>query len=179
MGEEDPSMYAHFEPMVQPTDIPKDLVKQEFLNIYWEKRASYLEMLRTTYPEIHPVGEPFEYFDARDAVVWIDPLDGTSDFVGGNLPAVTVLIGLSLKGVSRLGVVHTPFTEENSNLGRTHFGSIEHGLFQLPFDEKLTKIGSDAYKTRVPTYLEPFNHTEVPQEDHEFQIATSISHFSS
>lgn len=53
--------------------------------------------------------KPFTHFSAKDAVVWIDPLDGTSDFVKGNLPAVTVLIGLSIKGESRIGIVHNPF----------------------------------------------------------------------
>jgi len=38
----------------------------------------------------------FETFKVSDAVVWIDPLDGTSDFVKGTLDAVTVLIGLSI-----------------------------------------------------------------------------------
>lgn len=38
----------------------------------------------------------FESFNTNNAVVWIDPLDGTSDFVKGNLPACTVLIGLTI-----------------------------------------------------------------------------------
>jgi 3'(2'), 5'-bisphosphate nucleotidase len=46
-------------------------------------------------------------------VVWVDPLDGTSDFVAGNLTAVTVLIGVSIKGVSRIGIVHNPFSDED------------------------------------------------------------------
>ena len=56
---------------------------------------------------------PFEKFNLKDAVVWIDPLDGTSDFVNGNLPAVTVLIGLSINGYSRIGIVHNPFSEDD------------------------------------------------------------------
>ena len=51
----------------------------------------------------------FETFNTRDSVIWIDPLDGTNDFVKGNLPAVTVLIGLSINGVSKAGIVHNPF----------------------------------------------------------------------
>ena len=46
----------------------------------------------------------FESFSTKDAVVWIDPLDGTSDFVKGTLSAVTVLIGLSIKDKSRIGI---------------------------------------------------------------------------
>jgi len=45
--------------------------------------------------------------------VWVDPLDGTSDFVIGNLTAVTVLIGLAINDYSRIGIVHHPFSEED------------------------------------------------------------------
>ena len=48
-------------------------------------------------------------------MVWIDPLDGTSDFTKGNLSAVTVLIGLSIKGVSRIGIVHSPFFDKHGD----------------------------------------------------------------
>lgn len=41
--------------------------------------------------------------------MWVDPLDGTNDFVKGNLSAVTVLIGLSIDGIPKIGVVHHPF----------------------------------------------------------------------
>lgn len=109
------------------------------------------------------------------AVVWIDPLDGTSDFVKGNLPAVTVLIGLSIDGYSRLGIVHSPFSEEDPEKGRTIFGTIEHGAFKLFYDE--TKSKEEMMK-RIPEYMEPFDHNEIPHEDHKFVVAASISHFS-
>ena len=38
----------------------------------------------------------FDEIDTSNAVVWIDPLDGTKDFTNGNLSAVTVLIGLAV-----------------------------------------------------------------------------------
>lgn len=66
--------------------------------------------MRKTYSIDEISSDDFETFNTKDAVVWIDPLDGTSDFVKGNLPAVTVLIGLSIKGFSRAGVVHNPFS---------------------------------------------------------------------
>ena len=81
--------------------------------------------MKRTYPDIINDGSLFETFDPKEAIVWIDPLDGTNDFVKGNLPAVTVLIGLCINGVSRIGIVHNPFTEEDSNMGRTLVGSVE------------------------------------------------------
>ena len=123
---------------MQPSEIFRDLIKQETLNSYQHKRKDYIESIRSINPEITPKGIYFETFDIKDAVVWIDPLDGTNDFVRGNLPAVTVLIGLSINGISRLGVVHNPFTEEHPTKGRTLFGTIEHGLLSLDYDETMS-----------------------------------------
>ena len=103
------------------------------MNKHQTKRSEYLEILKACYPEIDN-STLFETFDPKDAVVWIDPLDGTSDFVSGNLSAVTVLIGLSIKGISRIGIVHNPFSDDaDPTKGRTLFGSIEHGLFKLDY----------------------------------------------
>jgi len=147
--------YAMYEPVIQPSDINKGLIKQEMLNAFQEKRREYLETMRHTYPEISPKGVLFEKFNVKDAVVWIDPLDGTNDFVKGNLSAVTVLIGLSINGISRIGVVHNPFREDEPSKGVTLFGTIEHGLLSLDYEENMA---DEAYKGRTPTYIEPFDH---------------------
>jgi 3'-phosphoadenosine 5'-phosphosulfate (PAPS) 3'-phosphatase len=47
-----------------------------------------------------------DFIEAEKAIVWIDPLDGTKDFTLGNLDAVTILIGLAIDGIPKLGVVH-------------------------------------------------------------------------
>ena len=68
--------------------------------------------------------DSFSEFSTEKAVVWIDPLDGTKDFTNGNLSAVTVLIGLAINGIPKLGIVHNPFkTNENDGIGHTIFGS--------------------------------------------------------
>ena len=54
--------------------------------------------------------------------------------MNGNLPAVTVLIGLSLNGNSRLGIVHQPFSDEDSEKGKTIFATPEHGAFKLDYN---------------------------------------------
>jgi 3'-phosphoadenosine 5'-phosphosulfate (PAPS) 3'-phosphatase len=94
----------------------------------------YLEQLNSRYGPNEISLEPFRSFDTKDAVVWIDPLDGTKEFVRGNLTSVTVLIGLSLNGYSRFGIVHQPYSHANSNHGVTYFGSGEHGTFQMDYD---------------------------------------------
>lgn len=122
-----------------------------------------------------PKGVSFETFDVKDATVWIDPLDGTNDFVGGNLSAVTVLIGLTINGLSRIGVVHNPFTDEDPTKGRTLFGTIEHGLLSLVYDQNMSE---ETYKAREVNYIEPFDHLEVPKDDLKLVVATSLTHYS-
>lgn len=97
----------------QITDSVKQYVKQAFLNESHSKRLAYITQLRKTYGADEVSSEMFETFSTKDAVVWIDPLDGTTDFVNGNLPAVTVLIGLSINEKSRIGIVHKPFSDED------------------------------------------------------------------
>jgi 3'(2'), 5'-bisphosphate nucleotidase len=117
----------------------------------------------------------FKEFNTKDAVVWIDPLDGTKDFVNGNLPAVTVLIGLSIKGFAKVGIVHNPFSDEDSSKGRTIFGSVEHGAFRVFYEHTM----SDAdLKKRDPEYLEPFDIDADPAHDHNMAVAASLTHFS-
>ena len=91
------------------------------------------------------------------------------------MPAVTVLIGLSIKDRSRLGIVHNPFTEENEQLGKTIFGSAEHGVFKVAYDRNTSPADQLA---REITYMDPFNLEEQPAEDHQIRVAASLSHFS-
>lgn len=138
------------------------------------RRGWIEDTLRTYYGEDEVSIDPWETFNTKDAVVWIDPLDGTSDFVKGNLPAVTVLIGLSIKDKSRLGIVHNPFSEDDREVGKTIFGSAEHGVFKVLSDKNLT---TEELVGRDIEYLEPFN-VEEPDEDHSIKVAASLSHFS-
>ena len=66
--------------------------------------------------------------------MWIDPLDGTNDFTRGNVHFVTVLIGLSVNGVPKAGVIHKPFKDGNLEMSETYFGSLETGSFRWDFD---------------------------------------------
>ena len=73
------------------------------------------------------------------------------------MPAVTVLIGLAIKGKSRAGVVHNPFSEEDRELGKTFYGTAEHGCYYLGYNKNSTERENLA---REPLYLEPFDNTE-------------------
>lgn len=93
------------------------------------------------------VYDSFDSFGTENAVVWIDPLDGTKDFTQGNLSAVTVLIGLTINGIPKVGVVHNPFrTNDNDGKGSTIFATQEHGAFRLDFDSKMNAAELGARK---------------------------------
>jgi 3'-phosphoadenosine 5'-phosphosulfate (PAPS) 3'-phosphatase len=122
------------------------------------------------------IWEDFSHFSTDNAVVWIDPLDGTKDYVLGNLSAVTVLIGLAIEGHPKLGVVHHPFrSNENDGFGMTMFASQEHGLFKLDYNHLMTKAD---LQSRVPTYIEPFNPCEQFSDEYKIKVAASLNNFN-
>jgi len=61
-----------------------------------------------------------------DVVVWVDPLDGTSEYTQGLLEHVTVLIGIAVKDRPVGGVIHQPYYNYKngveSEIGRTIWG---------------------------------------------------------
>eukprot|EP00117_Sycon_ciliatum_P037718 scpid9364/ scgid28152/ 3&apos; Bisphosphate 3&apos; PAP-inositol 1,4-phosphatase len=74
--------------------------------------------------------------DGSDVVVWVDPLDGTSEFTAGFWDNVTVLIGIAVKGEAACGVIHQPFfgmspdnPTPSSSAGRTCWGITGVGSF--------------------------------------------------
>ena len=84
--------------------------------------------LRRLQPHVLPFWTQFDTF--LQLVVWVDPLDGTSEFTQGLLDHVTVLIGVAWKGKSIGGVIHQPyFNYQNTGaeLGRTMWGLIGLG----------------------------------------------------
>lgn len=48
-------------------------------------------------------------YEIEHLCVWVDPLDGTLDFVKGDFDNVTTLIGVSYKNESLMGVISQPF----------------------------------------------------------------------
>ena len=106
--------------------------------------------------------------------MWVDPLDGTKDFVNGNLASVTVLIGLTIDEHSRFGIVHNPFSASDNGKGATFFGSAEHGCFTVPYEHTMS---TEDLLRRPIQYLPPFDPTENLREDHEIRVAASLNHF--
>lgn len=73
----------------------------------------------------------FSTTPAKDIVVWVDPLDGTSEYTQGLLDHVTVLIGLAVNGKAVGGVIHQPYYNYKSDptsQGRTLWGLVGLGV---------------------------------------------------
>nr|XP_021186363.2 3'(2'),5'-bisphosphate nucleotidase 1 isoform X3 [Helicoverpa armigera] len=68
----------------------------------------------------------------EDIVVWVDPLDGTSEYTQGFLEHVTVLIGISVNEKPVAGVIHQPYYKTmlggEKIIGRTIWGLQEVGV---------------------------------------------------
>ncbi|CAL7949584.1 unnamed protein product [Xylocopa violacea] len=65
-----------------------------------------------------------EEIDPKDVCVWVDPLDGTSEYTQGLVEHVTVLVGVAIGRTAIGGVIHQPYYKntENEILGRTLWG---------------------------------------------------------
>ncbi|KAL3117336.1 hypothetical protein niasHT_006363 [Heterodera trifolii] len=89
-----------------------------------------LEVLRSD----ERVPDDLRRIELQDLVVWVDPLDGTSDFTKSKdnralLRHVTVLIGITYKGRPVAGIVHQPFY--NGEQSRTVWSIVGVGTFGL------------------------------------------------
>lgn len=75
----------------------------------------------------------------KDVVVWVDPLDGTSEYTQGLVGHVTVLIGLAVKGRSVGGVIHQPFSSTETTEGRSIYALEGMGCFGFKTCSDITK----------------------------------------
>lgn len=83
--------------------------------------------------------EMYKDINVKDLCVFIDPLDGTKEFLNGNLQAVLILIGISYKGQAIAGVM-------NRTYGDIYCGIVGTGGFifhENIFIEIQTKIYED------------------------------------
>ena len=77
-----------------------------------EAERAQRRMIEAVFPGHRIIGEEFGESGGEDEYCWVlDPVDGTRSFVCG-LTSWATLIGLERRGVSVLGVVDQPFTDE-------------------------------------------------------------------
>jgi 3'(2'), 5'-bisphosphate nucleotidase len=173
-GEESDESTAKVESAVKPEELTADVldfIKTQKMMEKQKERLPFIADLhaKDIYTEDEIASAPFETFNTKGAVVWIDPLDGTSDYCRGNIGAVTVLIGLTINDKSRAGVVHMPFSAlPDKSQGRTLFGTGEHGMYSVQYTADMQTKDMVA---RVAEYSAPYD--KKMEADHEIRVAVS------
>jgi len=84
-------------------------------------------------PEIFAKISP-ESFNINEAIVWVDPIDGTANFINGELDGVTTLIGVSINSKATIGIIGKYYRkiitkDNNSELifdPKCYFGHIDY-----------------------------------------------------
>lgn len=112
---------------------------------------------------------PEELIDIKDedCIIWVDPLDGTSEYTQGFLEHVTVLIGIAYKNSAIGGVIHQPYYKhETGEVGRTIWGlkGIGTGGFELkcaPENQFIVTTTRSHSNPIVQSALDALNPTEV------------------
>ncbi|CAG0917297.1 unnamed protein product [Notodromas monacha] len=91
----------------------------------WVQRFELKPVLETV---LDPFGgkecpDALKSVNLEDVIIWLDPMDGTSEFMAGLVEHVTILIGVALMGKPVAGIVHQPFWKSLKNdeelVGRT------------------------------------------------------------
>lgn len=136
---------------------PRDLVTEADRRI----NAFLCERLKDAFPDDLIVGEESGFSGPIDASrAWfVDPVDGTSDFVQRN-GEWSIMIGLALDARARLGVVVQPAT------GDTYYAVHGEGAFH--------RVGSGRRQLRVSDLAEPHAATMVNSRNHPDPRATAL-----
>mmetsp|Transcript_96484 Transcript_96484/g.268130 ORF Transcript_96484/g.268130 Transcript_96484/m.268130 type:complete len:325 (+) Transcript_96484:64-1038(+) len=99
-----------------------------------EETQASLQEVATPFAEVLPLADAFEVpaelaesLTMTDTCLWVDPLDGTIEFVRGNLQHVCVLIGIAVRDRPVAGVVLEPFV--GGEQGRVTYGAVGVGVF--------------------------------------------------
>ncbi|VVC27269.1 Inositol monophosphatase, conserved site,Inositol monophosphatase-like,Inositol [Cinara cedri] len=95
--------------------------------------------------------------------IWIDPLDGTSEFTKGLIDHVTILIGVCVNDDAVAGVIYQPFWK---NQGRALWGLVGSGVggFELkepPTDNKVYVTTRSHYDKTIESFIDGLKPCEI------------------
>ena len=91
---------------------------------------------------------------AADLVLFVDPLDGTGEFVSGRMHCVSVIIGIAHKGKPLAGVISRPFPDLN-NPSTCLYGVVGVGAFLDHQRIGINRVPNTVYK--IATTLKKSN----------------------
>merc|ERR1712150_119068 len=101
-----------------------------------------------------------------EITLWLDPLDGTAEFIDGLLSHVTTLIGIAYEGKAIAGIINQPFYKNaDGTMGRSIWGIKGVGAFGFQRQDKkpgqiLTTSRSHMDET-VKSCIESMEPTEI------------------
>eukprot|EP00792_Barthelona_sp_PAP020_P010949 TRINITY_DN4704_c0_g1_i1.p1 TRINITY_DN4704_c0_g1~~TRINITY_DN4704_c0_g1_i1.p1 ORF type:complete len:307 (-),score=94.68 TRINITY_DN4704_c0_g1_i1:104-991(-) len=86
----------------------------------------------------------FPEFDQKKLVMFIDPLDGTREYVEHHIEKVSTLVGFTYENRPVAGIIHSPFAAFDDKLGKTIWCCKGVGIFgfEPKFDDKLSILFS-------------------------------------
>eukprot|EP00982_Pelagococcus_subviridis_P015775 31426-Pelagococcus_subviridis.AAC.4 len=116
-------------------DVVDEAISMEDLDVAAAQVAAWEIQLPTTNSSSSGGGQ------GGEITVWVDPLDGTREYVEGpeHRGGVTSLIGIAVDGVPVAGVIHQPFV--GGDRGRTLWGGVGFGVWSHAPTTK--KFGGD------------------------------------
>ena len=130
------------------------------------------EVLGKTLPE------NLQNVKASDVTIWIDPLDGTMEFIDRLLHHVTILIGVAVGDKAVAGVINQPFfgfddeSKKPDQWGRSIWGVVGLGSFG-PFEQK--PLPKDKVILHLVDYLNKTFRKLFAQRDHtRRQLSTPV-----
>ena len=71
-------MYNHIEPTIREYDLIEDLISEDLISKHIETRKDYMKKIQGDDYLENPLD-----IELKNAAAYIDPLDGTKDFVSG------------------------------------------------------------------------------------------------
>lgn len=96
---------------------------------------------------------------AQDITVWIDPLDGTQEYMEGHYEYVTTMVGIAVGGVPVAGVIHQPFPERSAASTSTYWAWKNHGVCPLLRSLHISPQGKSILQPearQTPAYTIPY-----------------------
>lgn len=116
-------------------------------------------------PKILDLECPKSLLDVTEdqVTIWVDPLDGTSEFTKGLIDHVTILIGVCVNDEAVAGVIYQPFWQ---NRGRALWGLVGSGVggFELkepPQTKKVYVTSRSHYDKAIEQFIDGLKPCEV------------------
>ncbi len=183
MSEEDDENTKNIQPTLLPDKIYTDLLSEEMLAYSFRKRKEQLKHYNERENGLGALNEEEALnFYQEDVKLWVDPLDGTKSFSSGKTEYCTTLIGVSIAGRPRIGVIHKPYfssKDAEEELSKTYLGSIECGLFTSEYNYAHTDDNDSRHIHRNFSYCDPFNQDPIfNPKTFEPHIAATLNRFS-